>query len=71
MAVSLSREDGTNKQINQGNPASFKLPQVKVRNLPVLTPDGFQKGPVTGRTQTVYSCWSPGRDAFWKDNYER
>lgn len=71
MAVSLSREDGTNRQTNQGNPTSFKLPQVRVHNLPVVTPEGFQNGPVTGRTQTVYSCWSPGRGVFWKDNYER
>lgn len=67
MAVALTRE-GTDKTLP---PANLKLPQVKVRNLPVLTPEHFQTGPVTGRTQTVYSCGSPGRDAFWKDNYER
>lgn len=65
MAVLLTREN----QDNRPNPSN--LPQVTVRNLPVSTPERFQAGIVTGRTSNVYSCDNPGREVFWKSNYER
>lgn len=72
MAVSLTRQG--DEQHRSSSPEQHqvnKLPQVTIRNLPILTPEHFQNGPVTGRTQTVYSCNSPGRETFWKENYER